>query len=122
MATETAGAETVAQACATAMRILGRNSADVPFALLYVRQATGSFTLSSSFGLRANPKTQQFPFERRSQGREVMQIDNLARYLGADVARGLTQKALIIPIGESGVEHFAGFLVAGVSDHLRFDT
>ena len=122
MATETAGAETVEQACVTAMRILGRNPADVPFALLYIRQATGSFILRSSFGLSANPKMEQFPFEKLSRGREVMQIDNLGRYLGADVARGLTQKALIVPIGESGLEHFAGFLVVGVNDHLRFDT
>src|SRR6516164_8079655 len=121
MATETAGAETVEQACVTALRILGRNSADVPFALFYIRQATGSFTLRSSFGLSANPKTEQFPLGKLSPSREVLQIDNLARYLDADDAGGLTQKALIIPIGESGREHFAGFLVVGVSDHLRFD-
>jgi signal transduction histidine kinase len=122
MATETAGAETVEQACATAMRILGRNSADVPFALLYLRQATGSFTLSSSFGLNANPKTEQFPFERLTRGRAVIQIDNLAGYFDAEVACGLTQTALIIPIGEAGPEYVAGFLVVGISDHLRFDT
>jgi signal transduction histidine kinase len=122
MATETAGAETVEQACATAIRILGRNSADVPFALLYVRQATGSFTLSSSFGLSATPKTEQLPFETLSRGREAIRIDNLARYFDADVAGGLTQTALIIPIGESSLELLAGFLVVGVNDHLRFDT
>ena len=121
MATETVGAETVEQAYATAMRILERNSADVPFALLYVCEATGSFTLSSSFGLDANPTTEEFPFERQGRDREVIQIDNLARYFDADVAHGLTKTALIIPIGEPGLEHFAGFLVVGVSDHLRFD-
>jgi len=122
MATETAGAETVEQACATAMRILGRNSADVPFALLYLRQTTGSFTLSSSFGLNASPKMEQLPFDRLTRGREVIQIDGLARYFDAEVVRGLTQTSLIIPIGESDPEHVAGFLVVGVSDHLRFDT
>jgi len=120
MATETAGAESVERSCATAMRILARNSADVPFALLYVRQPSGSFTLSSSFGLSATPKTEQFSFEKLS--REVVQIDHLAHYLDADVARGLTQTALIIPIGESGPEHFPAFLVVGVNDHLRLDT
>jgi hypothetical protein len=122
MATETARAETVEQACATAMRILERNAADVPFALLYVREATGPLTLSSSFGLGVNPTTEEFQFERLNRDREVIRIDNLARYFDADIAHGLTKTGLIIPIGEPGLEHFAGFLVVGVSDHLRFDT
>jgi PAS domain S-box-containing protein len=121
MATETVGAESVEQACATAMSILGRNSEDVPFALLYLLEATGSYTLNSSFGVSANPLTEQFPFESRSRDREVIEIDNLARYFGAEVARGLTKTALIIPFGESGLENSAGFLVVGVSGHLRCD-
>ena len=120
MATETGGAESLEQACATAMRILGGNSEDVPFALLYVPDAADSFTLVSSSGVSVSPAGEQFPFERAS--REGVQIDNLARYFGGGAAPGLTKTALIIPIRDSGLQSLAGFLVVGVSDHLRFDT
>lgn len=119
---ETGAAESVEHACVTVMRILGGNSEDVPFALLYVPDATGSFTLVSSSGVSATPTGEQFPFERASREREIVQIDNLVRYFGDGIARGLTKTAIILPIRDSGLESLAGFLVVGVTDHLRFDT
>ena len=122
MATETGGAESLEHACATATRILGDNSEDVPFALLYVPDAAGSFRLVSSSGVSASPTGEPFPFERARGEGEAVPIDNLPRYFGGGATRGLTKTALILPIRDSGLESLAGFLVLGVTDHLRFDT
>lgn len=120
MAAETAAAMTTEQVCEMTMRILGQNPADIPFALLYLLDATGSVRLRSSTGC-ASPTAQPFPFEKVTRHKEVVQIDNLACFFDAEVARQLPESALILPILEPDLENIAGFLVAGVSEHQRLD-
>lgn len=122
MAAETATALDTEQACATAMKILGQNPADIPFALVYLLDATGSVRLCSSTGFCANPTAEPFPFEEVIRQRGVLKISHLTRFFDAGVAHQLPQSALIIPILKPGLENIAGFLVVGVSDHRRLDS
>jgi signal transduction histidine kinase len=120
LAGETAGMHSTEVACATAMGILGQ-SPDIPFALLYLVDATGSVRLfSSSVGVE--PPRKQFPLEEVIRRREVIQIDNVACFFETEVADQLARSAIVLPILDPGLENLAGFLVAGVSDHRRLDT
>lgn len=121
MAAETAPALNTEQACATAMRILGQNPADIPFALLYLMDGEGSLQLSLSTGVNASA-AERFPFEKVTRHGEALQIDHLARFFDSGAGCQLPESALILPVLESGHENIAGFLVAGVSDHRRLDT
>src|SRR5215469_13513489 len=119
---ETASAHSVDQACATAMKIVGQAQADIPFALLYLLDTTGSVTLCSSTAVGASPTGGQFPFAEVAQRGEAVHVDNLARFFDSGIADQLPKSALILPILESGFENIAGFLVAGVSNHRRLDS
>ena len=121
IAAETASAQSVDQACATAMKIVGQAQADIPFASLYLLDTTGSVTLCSSTIVGASPTAEQFPFEEVARRRVAVRVDNVARFFDSGIVDQLPKSALILPIFESGFENTAGFLVAGVSDHRRLD-
>jgi PAS domain S-box-containing protein len=121
MAAEMFHAQSVEQACGTAMDILGHDSADIPFALLYLLDDKRSGRFSASIGLGASAPRRQFPFEEVIRQKEVVRIDDLSYFFDAEVAHRLPKSALILPVLESGLDDLAGFLVAGVSDHRRLD-
>jgi signal transduction histidine kinase len=121
MASEIAGAQTTEQACVTAIGILGQNPADIPCAILYLLDATGSVSLCASTGTSAPPR-ERFALDEVIRQRGAIQLDNLACFFDAEVVDQLPKSAIILPILESDLENLAGFLVAGVSDHRRLDT
>jgi signal transduction histidine kinase len=121
MAAETFHATNVEQACGSAMDILVHDSADIPFALLYLLDERRQVRFSSSIGLVGTPR-KQFPFEEVIRQQEVIRIDDIACFFEAEVAHQLPKSALILPVLESGLDDLAGFLVAGISDHRRLDS
>jgi PAS domain S-box-containing protein len=121
MAAEIAGVQTTQQACATAIETLGQNPADIPCAMLYLLDATGSVSLSASTGTSVPPRQRLAPDEVIWQ-RQVIQLDDLACFFNGEVADQLPKSAIILPILGSDLENLVGFLVAGVSDHRRLDT
>ena len=121
MAAETLHAQSVEQACGTAMDILRHDSADIPFVILYLLDDKRSAKLSASMGLGASVPRRQFPFEEVLRRKEVVRIDELGYFFDAEVSHRLPKSALILPVLESGLDDLAGFLIAGVSDHRRLD-
>lgn len=121
MAAGTFHVRSTEQACGAAMDILGHDSADIPFALLYLLDEKRMVRLSSSIGLGGTP-LKQFPFEQVARQREAFRIDDTACFFRAEVAHQLPKSALILPVVESGLDDLAGFLVAGISDHRRLDS
>ena len=121
MAAEIAGVQTTEQACATAIEILGQNPADIPCAMLYLLDETGSVSLCASTGTSAPPR-ERFALDEVIRQRGVIQLDNLASFFDTEVVEQLPKSGIILPILESDLENLVGFLVAGVSDHRRLDT
>jgi signal transduction histidine kinase len=121
MAAEIAGVQTTEQACATAIEILGQNSADIPCAMLYLLDATGSASLCASTGTVAPPR-ERFELDEVIRRRGVIQLDSLACFFDTELVEQLPKSGIILPILESDLENLVGFLVAGVSDHRRLDT
>jgi signal transduction histidine kinase/FixJ family two-component response regulator len=121
MAAEIASAQTAQQACATAIGILGQNPADIPCAILYLLDATGSVSLCASTGTNAHPR-ERMALDEVNRQRGVIQLDNLAGFFDAEIVDQLPRSAIILPILASDLENLAGFLVVGVSDHRRLDT
>ena len=121
MAAEIAGVQTTEQACATAIEILGQNPADIPCAMLYLLDATGSASLCASTGASARPR-ERFALDEVTRQRGVIQLDNLASFFDTEVAEQLPKSGMILPILESDLENLVGFLVVGLSDHRRLDT
>lgn len=121
MAAETVRALSTEQACRTAMDILGRNSADISFAQLYLLDERRQARLSSSIGVGSTPR-KHFPFDEVLRQREAIRINDIASFFYAEVAGQMPKSALILPVPESGPDDLAGFLVAGISDHQRLDS
>jgi PAS domain S-box-containing protein len=121
MAGEIAGVQTTEQACAAAIKILGQNPADIPCAMLYLLDATGSVSLCASTGTSARVR-ERFTLDEVIRQRGVIQLDNLACFFDTGVEEQLPKSGIILPILESDLENLVGFLVAGVSDHRRLDT
>ena len=121
MAAEIAGVQTTEQACAAAIEILGQNPADIPCAMLYLLDATGSASLCASTGASARPR-ERFALDEVIRQRGVIQLDNLASFFDTEVAEQLPKSGIILPILESDLENLVGFLVVGLSDHRRLDT
>lgn len=121
MAAESSVALGADEASAMAMSILSQNPMDIPFALMYLIDATGSVRLCARTDSCAGRPSESFPLEGVTQQREVQQIGNLARFFDSEHASQLPKSALILPIFEGGLERIAGFLVAGVSDHRKLD-
>ena len=121
MAGETAGAQSREEACATAMRILGQNPDDIPFALLYLCDERGAMRFCSSTSPSPSPSHEKFPLQELIRRPAVTQVNNLADFFDASVVPRLPKSAIIFPILEPGLENLVGFLIAGVSDHRRVD-
>jgi signal transduction histidine kinase len=119
MSTESAGAQSTEQACSSAIVALGRNPEDIPFALLYLPDATGSLSLCASTGACAAP-CERFPLHEEIGQKRVIQLDNVGRFfeMGADQ---LPKSAVVLPILESDLESLSGVLVVGASDYRRLD-
>ena len=135
----TAEAKSVEDACRTVAEILSRNPHDIPFALIYLLDKSGkSAALAGASGLQ--PGTYAAPLSVSVSSAEVdtscwsfdavMQINKTIEF--ADVVERCGElltgvwpepphTAMVIPIGASGQDRAAGFLVAGVSPRRPLD-
>src|SRR5262249_1860109 len=115
-------------ACATAARILGRNDADVPFALLYLLRAeTGDAELVASTGLNGYDgagkparlsvgRSDGWPLaEAAAPGRLVVIQDLTARFGAMPGGRWKTppERAVVLGLVGAGRTEPYGFLIAG---------
>ena len=123
-------AESVAAACRTAAGVLGRNDADIPFALIYlVRPGRDDAELVASAGLDryegpANPRSipqtssQGWPLATARAQESFVVIDDLAQRFGTlPQGRWKTPpgQAVILSLAAPGQAEPYGFLVAGLS-------
>ncbi|PSB63135.1 diguanylate cyclase, partial [filamentous cyanobacterium CCP1] len=134
-------AQTVAEACQTAVQILNSNPYDVPFALLYLLDGNDAndekrARLAARTGLPLDPvicpqsidlhPSADSPWrlaEVFSTG-EVKQVVDLESRFGRILAGPWSeplQSALVLPISQSGQEQPIGCLVTGVSSRRALD-
>ncbi|HKP80767.1 MAG TPA: ATP-binding protein [Pyrinomonadaceae bacterium] len=132
-----AAAETksVGDACRTATEILSGNQHDIPFALVYLLDASGKRAqLMGASGLEpgtvAAPvsvdlaDSKEWPFPAVMQSNRTVELtDVIQRYgeLSGGVWPEATHTARVMAIRASGQERATGFLVAGVSPRRPLD-
>ncbi len=134
-----AKAKTVEEACELTAKTLARNTADIPFALLYLLEADGKRAhLAGNTGLE--PETPASPrVVDLLEAEPVAQPWPLARVVGSGEAQIvhhpmgpfalppgqaetiLSQEALVLPVAQAGQEQCAGVLVAGITPLLALD-
>ncbi|MFI6740371.1 SpoIIE family protein phosphatase [Nonomuraea sp. NPDC050451] len=121
-----------AQVCEQAARVLSRNPADVPFALLYLLEGERA-ELAGTVGL--TPGGELSPTRVDLEGQDVPWSLAAARagivevaYPGAPLLTALGRagfdapvRALVLPIARPGAEEPAGLLVAGVNSGRPLD-
>lgn len=121
------------ETCAVAADVISTNSADVPFALLYLLDETRPHAqLAAATGLKAGTAAtpahiglaggvdEVWPMNQVLRSAAPVLVESLAQKLGLDVmVKGLqVDKALVLPIGAQGGNRARGLLVAGLSPHL----
>jgi hypothetical protein len=134
--------KTTAGACATAARTLGRNTDDIPFALLYLsdgenrnvllEQAIGDFggdaSIAEEIGLATGSRRSPGPVEevfRTGQRRTISVKDVLGHSVSA--AEQSVSQAVVLPVTSRSEHTPYGVLIIGVNpsrpldaDHLAF--
>ena len=135
----TATVKSVEDACRSVAEILSRNPHDIPFALIYLLDKSGtSATLAGASGLsagthvapltvnisKANGDDSCWSFNVVMQINKALEITDVIECCG-ELATGVWPEppntALVMPIGASGQDRAAGFLVAGVSPRRPLD-
>jgi PAS domain S-box-containing protein len=134
----TTGAKTAEDACRHAADAFGRHPKDVPFALIYLVDESGTEArLAGLAGARQSPGTAPLVVDLRGPGRpdewplaEVLRTGKSR--LVTDIGRccdpvpsgpwsDAPEKAMVLPIPSTAAQRLAGFLVLGVSARLAFD-
>jgi len=135
-----AGTATTAwEACATAARALAGNAADIPFALLYLLDATGTEArLAGTAGLKPGTPTSPsvIALAPETSAASPWPLARALRTGPAAVAPGLDARralpggqgdtpgphtALVVPVTPAGQDRPAGLLVAGVNPQRALD-
>ncbi|HEX4134818.1 MAG TPA: ATP-binding protein [Bryobacteraceae bacterium] len=139
LGTGATGAKTVDEACATAAATLKPHTKDIPFAILYVIDASGTHArLAASCGIdeRGNMRPALIPLDNsddqnaawpladaRRTGRMRLVEDLPSRFV--DIPPGPwsdpPRRAAIVPIRSHIANQLSGFLVAGVSARIQFN-
>ena len=127
------------EACELAARALADNPADIPFALIYLRDADGRHaTLNAMCGLErhcvAAPETTDLCDRRSTSGwpipevlatcepRRVSDLDRRFGHLPGGLWTESTREALIVPLVAPGQPHPTGFFISGLSRRQMLDT
>jgi signal transduction histidine kinase len=135
LASETADARTIEQACYLTARSLERNAYDLPFAMIYLLdQQQQQVTLAGISGIErgheAAPESIAlddcgfWPVREVIQQQELRCIDDLGRYVENLPTRPwdrVPRQAALVPIAPSGQKGQAGVLVVGLNPLRRFD-
>ena len=130
----TAEAKSVEDACRTVAEILSGNPHDIPFALIYLLDKSGkNVSLAGASGLQ--PGTHAAPVEvdidsscwsfnavlQTHRALELTDVIDRCGELFAGVWPEPPHTAMAIPIGASGQDRAAGFLVVGASSRRPLD-
>ena len=135
LASRAGDSRTVAQACVDVAGAMGGHPLDVPFALLYLREADGALTLGAATGVApgtsaaprrlaadavADATRAPWPLARALAGETVLVDDVPARLaVTGGPWHDAVREALVLPLaGESAA---LGVLVAGVSPNRALD-
>jgi signal transduction histidine kinase/DNA-binding response OmpR family regulator len=135
----TAEAKSVEDACRSVAEILSRNPHDIPFALIYLLDKSGtSATLAGASGLKAGTTAAPFnvstskgngddscwAFNAVMQTNRALEIPDVIERCG-ELFTGVwpepAHTAIVMPIGASGQDRAVGFLVAGASPRRPLD-
>ncbi len=129
LAARTRNARTVHDACVISGNVVGEETADIPFALIYLLDASGDAVLQCAAGLADKadaparvalsadePDPWQFAAVLRTD--EPMVIDRQAVVPASDAA---AERVFVMPIVEHGQGRAVGILVTGLSSRLMFD-
>jgi len=139
LAAHAAAPATAHEACMTAAQALAGNAADLPFALLYLHDATGTEArVAGTVGLEAGTPltpplvdlmvdagaTAPWPLERVARTGRAAVVTGLdtrdAPPLGPD-ATPSPHTALVVPIRLAGQDGLSGLLVAGINPQRALD-
>ena len=131
-------AKTTDEACKAIAATLASHVKDIPFALLYVSDATGKRArLCASYGfprdahlgpadvdLLSEGGSSSWPLAAAARTGQMQVVDDISSKFGT-VPRGPwadpPTRAVVIPIPSPSTQQFSGFLVAGISSRLRLD-
>ena len=134
-----AAAKSVEDACRSVAEILSQNRHDIPFALIYLLDKSGTTaTLTGNSGLEAgtdaaplsvavsdaNHDDSCWPFNAVMQTKRALEVTDMVERCGelvSDVWPEPVHTAMVMPIGASGQDRAIGFLVAGVSPRRPLD-
>lgn len=135
IAAETAEAGTVEHACAMTADAIASDPADIPFALLYLLDATGRHArlVASTDATGSAPAPAEidlehgetvWPLRASAARREPLVASGLGRvtrpYLDI-IGSAVIEQAMVLPIERPNEAKLAGFLIAGISPRLRLD-
>jgi signal transduction histidine kinase len=131
LTTEARSGDEAARRCA---EVLGRGARDVPFALVYLRDADGHLRLAGQAGLApgapASPpivtagQAAGWPLEEVAAQGEPLLLENLAaRFAGLprEPWGEPSHQAMLLPLGRPGAPGQGGVLVLGISPRRAFD-
>ena len=132
LAARTRGATRVGEACRVSGEVIGQNTADIPFALIYLLEEDGTTArLASAAGGVGNIEAiapaqlsldehaaEVWPIAAVVRSREAILVDTPLP--AAATAAGAT-RALVLPIAKQGESGVIGALVAGLSPRLMLD-
>ena len=129
-------ANTADEACAISAATFSRHAKDIPFALLYLTEEEGTQArLAASFGVEspqmAPPRVNiadagkpAWPLAAVLRSGEMQVVEKLGAKF-KNVPQGIWPEppntAVVVPIRSNIAHQLAGFLVAGLSSHQRFD-
>jgi signal transduction histidine kinase len=134
LAAATGDARSVADVCRIAAKVIGANAADVPFSLIYLRDAAGNTArLLACSGCAAGESFcpelvtvtdtgPGWPLQPTLPDRGGV-LRGLAPALGLPAAPWCeaTTSAAILPLARRGHDQVRGYLIAGASPRLEFD-
>ena len=135
LASQTADARTIGEACARAARSLESGSRDLPFALIYLANPEDhTYTLAGTAGIApGHPAAPSqvgagddslWPFGEVSRSNAPVLIDRTNPAWGTlpcGAWRVPPSKAVAVPIASSGQTGRSGVLIAGLNPYRRFD-
>ncbi|GAB1541222.1 hypothetical protein NUACC21_38920 [Scytonema sp. NUACC21] len=136
LTSKAAQAKTVVEGYNIIAQILAKNSADIPFALLYRVEAEGTQarlvgTAGIEAGTPVSPKhidlmQQTDPWHlkqvnRTHQGLIVKDLTHRCAVLSGGAPSAFPSSAMVMPITPLGKAHLDGFLVLGISPRRAFD-
>jgi PAS domain S-box-containing protein len=136
LSTRSFEARTVLEACEVAASTLAHYSLDIPFALIYLIDESGEIArLAGETGMSGFPALCPQSADLRSQSGDLWRLAEAHRQNSVVVVDDLGKAgqvppgpwstpphtAVTVPIQSSMAGQPAGFLVAGISSHVRFD-